>query len=149
MRFILDVNGADSAARHIREIAHRAESPRQFFVEAAQMIVRDNKQLWQHNAWSPLDPDTVRRKASQNQPRQTLRATGTLERALTVWRAPGQKFEVDRNKMTIGLEPRGVASYGQYHQSGQGNPRRKILEMSRSTKDRVLKTLLSYLVGKE
>lgn len=149
MRISLDVTGEDVAARHLEGLAQRAEDARPFFERVSNILLSEERALWRTQpGWVPLDPDTVRRKAREGVSPRILRATGALERALTVWGAEGQRLEIQGDRLVFGIDPDGPVSYGMYHQYGQGVPRRPIMQTTRSTRTRVRDAMYDHLFGR-
>lgn len=146
MNLDLDVSGDERALRRLLRIAHGAESPRPFMDRVARLFLRETKGRWAASPWAPLDPDTVRRKARQGQDPRVLRATGALERALTVWRAPGQQLKIKPFELVFGLRHGGTAYYGRFHQQGRGVPRREILSITPQMVRRVHQALRDFLL---
>jgi hypothetical protein len=97
------------------------------------------------NGWAPLDEDTVRQKGGNA---RILHLTGVLERALTTWRAPGQRLRIGRESMQFGLAPNGAAYYGRFHQYGESVPERTVLEWPLGAPDKASSILLRHLQGR-
>lgn len=149
MKIDLDVRGEDIAARRLRQFAEHAKDGRRFFDRVAKVLLAEERALWRRKSgWPPLDPDTIRRKAREGQPARLMHATGALERALTVWGAPGQKLHIRNDRLEFGIDPNGPVSYGIYHQTGRGVPKRVILDTTRSTRHRVRDALYDHLFGR-
>lgn len=146
MKYIFTVSGHREAAQRFERLSDRLSNLRPFFDRAADVILEDNRKTWARSTWAPLDPDTIRRKAREGHSSKPLHESGTLRRALTVRGAPGQKLDIDRDKLTFGLDRNGPAYYGRFHQSGQGNPIRKVMTVSGSLRRNLREELLDYLL---
>jgi hypothetical protein len=161
----IDEVGSRQAADLFDDFADRATHAQEFFRRVADLLMEQSRRRWNTEAgWSPLEPSTIARKARSKDAREranadnTLRATGALERALTVWGAPGQKYEVSSDELAFGiyvgaqLGPSGERAsdvwYGAIHQGGHGVPKRQILKATPATRRRVADELRDYLFGR-
>lgn len=147
MRLSVDVFGDVLVADRLRRVSQRLEYARPFFERVGRLILEANKQHFRSASWTPLDPDTVRQKARKGQSRGILRATGRLERALTVWGAPGQKMRIDHDSVTVGIDPLGEAKYGLFHQEGRSVPKRPLVNPNRLQIARVHQALQDHIFG--
>jgi phage gpG-like protein len=148
----LEQRGASQAAARINRLADNAADSRGFFDKVAKILLRQSQDRWRRNGygWTPLDPDTIRQKAKRKQSGGILRATGALQKALTVWRAPGQKVVFASDHFIFGLKIGGEsereAFYGHFHQTGKGVPKRVVLKATQATRRNVRKALLDHLM---
>lgn len=159
----LDEVGSDLAAGKLERLADNAEDTMRFFRTVSELLMAQSRRRWNTEpGWRPLEVSTIRRKARSKDPRvranasQTLRATGALERALTVWGAPGQKLVIDRDELAFGIYVGGELKdgsraadvwYGVIHQKGIGVDKRLILKATGSTTRRVEQALHDQLFG--
>lgn len=149
MRAEIEVFGATETARHWDQIAERSAAPLDFLRAAGRTLLRTTAARFDRQPWKPLRPGTIRQKARKGQSPQILRATGRLERALTVWGAPGQKMDLEGDELVFGLIPNGKAYYGNFHQRGKGHfPKRKILAVNKDTRDRLQVAAREFLLGR-
>ena len=132
----------------LRHLGDRAGATGEFFRRVARLLLDQHRERFLRSPWLPLDPDTVRRKARQGQDPRILRVTGTLERALTVWGAPGQKLQITPDELVFGLEQSGAAYYGVFHQRGEGVPKREVVKATQATRRRVAEALRDHLFGR-
>lgn len=141
----LSERGSREAAENLRGIGRRAMNARPVWDKLARWIMSYDAGRFRAQPWKPLDADTVRQKGNK----RILRLTGTLERALTIWHAPGQTLDIEDDAMRFGLDPRGVAYYGAFHQLGKGVPVRKVLDLPpRAASRRAGELLLDHLMGR-
>ncbi len=148
MRAEIRVLGEQKAAKRFRDMALAAENNSAFFRAAARILMRATSQRFAASPWVPLDKETIRQKARKGRDLRTLRATGTLERALTVWGAPGQKLDYDDDELRFGLDSAGAAHYGRYHQAGASVPKRKILTVE-GVSHRLQVAYRNHLLGRK
>ena len=150
MRIDLAVRGEDIAANRLREFAAHAENAETVFRRIARILMEETRSRFdrQGPGWAPLDPDTIRQKAHKpaGATPGILRQTGTLERALTVWGAPGQRLEIGPDELVYGLEHGGEAYYGAFAQRGDSEPARPFLKKTERTRRRVREALLDHLL---
>jgi hypothetical protein len=142
------VRGDEAAEASLRDLARNATDSRRFLRKAAAVLMRKSRERWDRNGygWKPLDRDTLRRKAKRGQSSRPLRATGLLSKALTQWKAPGQRLDFGPDLLVFGLKRTGVAFYGRFHQGGDGVPRRRVLAMTRATREELRQALLDHLL---
>lgn len=149
MRVSLSARGDGIAAARLRRLAANAENAAPVFRAIARILMEGERERFARSGpgWRLLDPDTIRKKARANPPQdpRTMRATGTLERALTVWGAPGQYLDVRPLELVFGLEHAGEAYYGAFSQRGEGQPKRRVVGVSRTTRDRVFDAMRAHL----
>jgi hypothetical protein len=129
VRAEIRVLGEKKAAMRFRDMAVAAENNSSFFRAAARILMRATAQRFSASPWVPLDKETIRQTARKGRDIRVLRATHTLEHALTMWGAPGQKLEITDDELTFGLTPNGAAYYGRFHQTGASVPKRKLLSV--------------------
>jgi hypothetical protein len=131
VKVTIQVSGADSAGRHMRDLGDRLLDARPVFLDIVKSTIlpaeRRRFDSSGFGRWPRLDPDTIRRKSRRGQPQRILEATGTLKRALTVLGASGQRLAIRPNELRFGLTPNGAAYYGRFHQLGKGNPKRVVI----------------------
>lgn len=92
--------------------------------------------------WSPLAPSTIldkRRKGFSDQP--AVVRTGSLRDALIFHDAPGHKFLVTSNSVTIGVDD-DVIPYANYQAS-----MRVIVNITADTRERVIRAITDWLGG--
>jgi hypothetical protein len=158
----VEETGSAHVEAMLERLASNAEETRRFFQKVADLLMEQSRRRWNTEpGWRPLEWSTIKRKARSKDPRvranahQTLRATGALERALTVWGAPGQKYEVRDDEMAFGIYVGGEKKggiraadvwYGVIAQKGVGEPKREILKATRATRRRVEEALRDHLL---
>lgn len=158
----IDVRASEAAAK-LERFADNAEDVQRFFRTVADLLMAQSRRRWNTEpGWRPLEWSTVQRKARSKDPRvranahHTLRATGALERALTVWGAPGQKLVTTDDELAFGIYVGGELKgghraadvwYGVIAQKGVGEPKREILKATPATVRSVEAALLKQLNG--
>lgn len=143
MRIELEARGVRDASDLFSEMGHRIVDPSPVWRRMIGLLMRVNAARFKAQPWAPLDEDTRRRKKDP----RILHLTGTLERALTAWGAPGQRLDVDPDGFTFGLTPNGDAYYGRFHHFGESNPRRPVMEPPPYFSRRGADWLLDYLTN--
>jgi hypothetical protein len=143
LRVDLDTSGIAEAYGELSGIARRAREGKAVFDRFARWLMASERTHLQRGPFTPLDPDTIRQKGNA----RPLHASGLLEAALTVWRAPGQKLSIRDESMTFGLKPNGDAFYGAFHQYGRSVPVRKPLDVPYDAERRLADFLLDHLMG--
>ena len=154
MSWVLDLEqrGATEAAARVNRLADNYNDSYGFFLKVEQIFLKQSRARWSRNGygWKPLDADTIRQKAKKHQSGGILRATGALEKALTVWKAPGQKRYFGGEFFLWGLLIGGSkgrdAFYGHFHQKGKGVPKREVLKATQATRRNVKKALEEHLM---
>lgn len=134
------------AARKVRSIGDHAVDARPAMRDVIRILLEANTEWWTAAPWPGLDPDTRKRKTREGKDPRVMRVTSTLQHALTVWGAPGQLLDVQRDEAKLGIESRGVAYYGRFHHIGQSNPRRPLFNLSERTKLRMTNAVRDYLI---
>lgn len=148
-RYELEAFGFATAARHFRQMGERAQDYRPVFRKLFRWIQQDEAERFAGGAhWRPLDPDTIRRKASEGKDPRILRAHGVLADALTHWKAPGGKRKLGRQDAFWGVDPAGVAFYARFHQQGDGLPKREVIDLTQRTKLRFYQAVRDHLLGR-
>lgn len=150
MRIDLTVKGDEVAAERLRHFAANAEEARPFFQTVSRILMDETGDRFRRRGpgWDPLDRDTIRQKAKVGKGQAgILRLTGALYRALTRFRAPGQRLDIGDTELVFGLDRKGVAYYGAFHQTGKGVPQRRFLKKTARTKRRIREALLDRLMG--
>lgn len=161
--FTLDImeKGSGKAAGRLDRLADHAEHSAAFFQMVGDLLIEQSRRRWRNNGpgWKGLADSTKARKRRQGLDPRVMRATGALERALTVWGAPGQKWEHGDGKAEFGIYVGGAKGgtafrvadvyYGAFAQAGKGEAQRVIVRATPATRKRVLETLSDYLLGME
>lgn len=130
-------------------MALAAENNGSFFRAAARILMRATAQRFSASPWLPLDKETIRQKTRKGRDLRVLRATHTLEHALTVWGAPGQKLEYDDDELRFGLISNGFAYYGRFHNAGEGVPTRKVLAVTTEVRRRLRTAYAHHIMGRK
>lgn len=149
----LEERGSGPAAAKLRRVASNAEHSERFFTQVRGILLAQSRHRWNTEpGWPVLEWATVKRKArsknsaTRRNAHQTLRATGALERALTVWGAPGQRWDTGPDWAVFGIKGgRSDAFTGWFHQTGRGVPKREVLKATRVTVKRVSQALHDHL----
>lgn len=146
---VTSVEGDEEVVAGLNRLAGRMSDLWPFWHRAARTVLRHNRKRWASAlGWPRLDPDTIRRKVRERKDPRTLRATGALERALTVFGAPGQRFDPGPEEMRIGLDRQGIAFYGLFHQRGEGVPQRVVIRKTTTMRRDVRDALRDYVLGR-
>jgi hypothetical protein len=148
VRAEIRVLGERKAAQRFHDMAVAAETNGGFFRAAARVLLRATSQRFAEQPWLPLDRDTIRQKARSNSDLRVLRASGALERALTVWGAPGQTLEYDNDELRFGIDQQGQVFYGRFHQHGEGVPQRTILTVTQDIRTRLRTAYRNHIMGR-
>lgn len=136
------------AARRIHGAADRAFDLRPALSTITEeWIGSERRQFATGHGWPPLKRSTRLRKIRQGLGSSPMRATGRLERALTVRRARGQTVRMRRSSLVVGLKGgKSKVYYGRFHQRGRGVPQRKVVVFDEQARRRVAPILRGYIV---
>jgi phage gpG-like protein len=147
VRLEVKVSGDEQAKRRFARIAHKAERTRPAMEQVADELLQGERAKWRNPGWVPLAVSTRERTRRQQLPEKPLRATGRLERALTVKQAPGQHLDIRDREVVFGLKGgRSDAFYGRFHQRGKGVPKREVLVVSTRTRQRIVNAIEHHLL---
>lgn len=147
MRLEIEVSGDEQAKRRFARIAHKAERTRPAMQQVADELIQGEREQWRNPGWVPLAVSTRARKRRQHLPAKPLRATGRLERALTVKGAPGQHLKVGDREVVFGLKGgRSDVFYGRFHQQGKGVPKRQVVVVTTRTRQRIANAIERHLL---
>jgi hypothetical protein len=139
VRFEFNTTGVDRASGTLFGAADRASNLRPAFNRIAdEWISSERRQFASRKGWTPLAESTLERKRRLGQPLTRMRATGALERGLTVRRMPGQTIRLNRQSMTVGLKPNGKLFYGRFQE--------KVVVFDKLAERRVQPIIHDYIV---
>lgn len=143
-RFSITTRGADKAARALDAVGGRGADARPAWPFLMTMFRLDEERRWNTEGfgqWDELAPATIARKARKRQDTAVMRATGALERSLTVTRGRGAVRRGSKLQMRFGSS----VFYGRFHQGGKGEPqgvkRRVILAVSDQLERAIVESL--------
>lgn len=138
-----DLFGDKQASHRLEELADRVEDRRHFETVFVRVALRGGRRRFATRpGWPPLAESTLRQKRKAGQPDTPNVATGRVLAALTVRGAPGQMLKSTSESITFGLEPHGVAFYGEFL-----NKRRPLIGLSRAEKRELLDGIRFHLIG--
>jgi hypothetical protein len=153
----VEVFGDGRVSARLRGLAYRLRDPSPFFDRVEEILLEQSRRRWRANGygWSPLKDATRAAKGRSKDARvranasRILRATGALERALTVKGAPGQKLARSPDSLEFGFYIGGEAGrdvyYGQFAQQGRGEAKRVVLKKTPATQRDVNEALRDHL----
>lgn len=145
MRIDVQVNGQDTAAQMLSRQGARAQAPqRALNVIAARLIALQRQRLSRgQGGLKRLAPSTLERKRRQHLDPRPLRATGTLIRSVTERGAPEQRLDISKDELVFGTK----VYYARFHQFGEGNPRRRVLNLTPKQREPIAQIIADFLMG--
>ena len=150
MKVNIQVKGIVPAEQRLASMGNRVKDGRPVFKAVVYNLLLSERRRFQTrgNGRSPkLDPATIRAKARKGQSPAVLEAAGGLKRALTQAHAPRpDSAHSQPGELRFGLEPRGVAYYGKFHQKGAGVPKRTLFSVTPTQRAVIRGKLRAYLV---
>lgn len=153
MKFSFEVDGDLQVARKLVRFSDAARDARPVFHTIAEDIFGYNRRQFDSQGkygsggWKALKPETVMRKANHKPPldHRILRATGRLNRSLTVRGGGDQNLIIDANMFVLGSN----LPYSQAHQHGNpanNLPMRKPVELTEQNRRDIIKRIQDWIV---
>jgi len=136
--------GAGRAALDLTEAGQRAGDVRPALHAVAPLFQADEKKRFERQGprWPPPSPETVARKQREGLPAATMIATGRLYRSLTT----DEGIAPNTRQLVFGTD----VFYARIQQlgskkSGGHLPRRKVIQLSKKTRDEMVDKLTEYV----
>jgi phage gpG-like protein len=150
-RYDATVDPSDTVA-NLAGMSGRAENMRPVFTVIRDLMLGDQRRNFEgrgsvFGSWPALAPGTLARKGGSSQP---LVLTGALQKAATG--STGKVTRITKGGVTVGINQR--IYYARFHQAGakagsrKGDlPKRELVGITRSTREKSLTLIQKYLVG--
>ena len=149
MQYQLELRGIDEAADRLEDTGDRAAHARAAMDKIVDALIEGEQSLWRRNGgggkkkWAPNTKSTLASKIAKGLDPRPMRATGALERSLTVKHAPNQLLKIDNNSMEFGTK----LFYAQFSQLAKNPARRRIvLDIAAKQKRTIREIILDHIV---
>lgn len=155
LRFDLRVDDSGASDR-FDLMSERARNPRPVLLDVLDLLHQGEKRRFNSSAgWEGLSAATRardqrkdKRYKSGRDPR-LMRASGALERALTIKGEDPSISDVGKDTLRFGIKGgRTPVYYGRFHDLGDGVPRRQVLVFSSVTRKRTSRVVTDYFAGR-
>jgi len=144
----LQAKGVDRAVRDMTGVSKRAADIKKASFKVRTIYRQSEEKRFQsrgRGTWPPLKESTKESKARHNYDPRVMRATNALHRALTSPRARGQIDERDTDEFRFGTD----IPYARYHDTGQGVPQRKLIELTPAERQDISDALGDFIAKGE
>ena len=145
MRFEIQTKGVNASASRLERLGHQAKNAKPAFEEILDGLIEGEQSLWRRNGgggakkWLPNTEKTAAEKKSKGLDPRPMRATGALERSLTIKGAPGMIHNVDDDGLTFGTK----LHYAQFSQFAKDATRKRVVVTLQAKQKKLIREKLA------